>query len=248
MSGDELPPLTVLSPVARSRHPSNAETLKELAYHWGSSFDLVEVFGFSEVAAARNHVATEAVPIVQRKAGVVLWLDSDMVADVETVILHAQVVQATDKVISGRAVMRRNPQALAASLYEREERHPTISVLHEKEMTVRFQPILAGMACLMMTSIVFLDHMQSVPTQTQGKKVKYLATCPRIERHKEMGSVFISEDHAYSIDLMHWGGPWLAEIQKKDGAVSWLDYGHILEQVGMHAPRPSILRPEVRKA
>lgn len=237
------PHLTVLSPVARARHPRNLQTLNALANEY--PLRLCEVHGLSEVSRARNFCATYAEPIVRERGGLVLWLDDDMTVHPQEFFLHARVVAELGHVVSGRAVTRQNGGVLAASILQGDEREPIESAICGGEWTVRLDPVLAGLACLLMPAEVFLKHLDTRPRQKRATAppgrplVEILATCPRIEPHEEMGHVFISEDNCYSLDLIELGhGPHLAELKHTEtGAQSWLDYGHVAEQVMQHAPK-----------
>ena len=80
--------LTIVSPVAKYRHPRNEDFIATLASCGAFDVRLAEVYGFSEVARARCMAATKAYPIVKERGGLVLWLDADMETRLQGNVLH----------------------------------------------------------------------------------------------------------------------------------------------------------------
>ncbi len=243
-------PLTILSPVARERHHLNLATIQALANSGHFDLRLIECHGFSEVARARNRVATLGEPIIRKHGGLVLWLDADMTADVQTVYMHAQAVLHTSLAISGRAVTRQDARRLAASTHENETREPKRFGMMAGKVSGKLEPVLAGLACLMMPGEVFLEHSDRAPRERRKDRTDILLCCPRIEVHPDMGHVFISEDNQYSRELQN--GTWMAELEQVNGhgsdgnvltSTTWLDYGHVAERVLAHQDGPHKLNP-----
>lgn len=248
-------PLTILTPIARARAPQSGHSLEALQASGLFDLALVECFGFSEVARARNQVASLAVEPIRARGGLVLWLDADMTFDVDTLYLHAQVVMHTEKAISGRYIKRQDVTAIAAAREEASTRQPEAtsfrlavgeeSVIHE--FTVELEPAMTGMGALMLPAWMFLQQADSVPTCRRKEKGKdfleRIVCCPRVIAHPRHGHVMLSEDFDYCQSLP--GGAWLCEVNDlRSGNRSWLDYGHLAEQVVGHAPKRHVFRDD----
>ena len=158
----EKTPLTILSPVAKYRHPQCYTSISMLADSGLYDIALVECFGFSEVARARNYVASKGLDIVRARGGLVFWLDADMVIpNIHMFQLHAELALESGKAISGRYVTRQRPDKLAASLDEEEKR--TAFNFEYKGMKVELTPTLSGLGCLMMPASLFVRQVTASP-------------------------------------------------------------------------------------
>jgi hypothetical protein len=225
-------PLTILMPVAVARAELTDQSIARLLSYGAFDVQLIEERGCSEVARARNRVATKALKPVGKRGGVVLWLDADMVAEPKTVLLHAQLSMKLGTAISGRAVMRSDPNKVAASLAENEQR--TREEVQTEYGTVQLIPILCGMGCLMMPAHLFLEQAERGPwMQRDDGTREALVCCPRIQEHATKGHVMVSEDHAYGERIP--GGAWLAKVTHANG-ITWLDYGHVITVPAFPAP------------
>jgi hypothetical protein len=225
-------PLTILMPVAVARHELTDASIARLLSSGMFSVQLIEQRGCSEVARARNLVATKAIKPIEKRGGVVLWLDADMVAEPKTVLLHAQLAMEFRLAISGRAVMRSDPNKVAASLAENEQRERR--TMATEIGTVDLIPILCGLGCLMMPAHLFLEQAERSPWMLRDDGTREaLVCCPRIQEHPTKGHVMVSEDHAYGEQIP--GGAWLAKLTHASGS-TWLDYGHVISAPAFAAP------------
>jgi len=238
--------LTILSPVAKYRHPKNHKTIETIGTSGHFDVALVEAFGFSEVARARNIVASKAEEHVRNVGGLVFWLDADMVLpNIEVFLLHVACVRASDRAISGRYVVRQDESRIAASRHEfRQRPHEEYDIGSNMKLTL--EHALCGMGCLLMTASMFLDQLEAVPTcfrKENGEEFRErLVCCPRIEEHPTSGHVMISEDYDYCRSIEN--GTWLAHISNGESLNSWLDYGHVAEKTLMHSPKPHTFRDD----
>jgi hypothetical protein len=225
-------PLTIWMPVAVARAELTDASLARLLTYGAFDVQLIEERGCSEVARARNLVATKAIKPIGRRGGVVLWLDADMVAEPKTVLLHAQLAMQLDTAISGRAVMRSNPNKVAASIAENESR---TAREHQTDFgVVQLTPILCGLGCLMMPAHLFLEQAERSPWMLRDDGTREaLVCCPRIQPHATKGHLMVSEDHAYGEQIP--GGAWLAKLTHASGT-TWLDYGHVISVPAFPAP------------
>lgn len=232
---EEVPLIIFLTPMSSHRHPKQEDSLRVLA-SCGFDFQLVEVRSVSEVARARNMVATKARHVVEANPGcLVMWLDADMVIlSPQTFLAHIRTVQKTGKAISGRYVRRQNTSRVAAAIDDAEHRQPI--ALND---TTRIVPVRSGLGCLMMTDKLFLQHLYEVPT---GKIIEhgiahteYLVCCPRLVQIED-GYSMLSEDFDYCDTLP--GGAWFYEEKLQAGVYQTLDYGHVTEIVAAPAAGP----------
>src|SRR5690606_18696172 len=151
--------LHILMPIASHKAPS---TERSIAAMDREKYDIsvIEVVGYSEVARARNHVATGAAEHVKVN-DLVFWLDSDIVINPRTFDRHVELVLASRRfglhglAISGRYVNRRTTNRIAASHDEFELRSP----INMDDKGVVLLPMMVGMGCLMMTGGLFLQQM-----------------------------------------------------------------------------------------
>lgn len=236
-------PITILSPVAKYRAEQNSKSIQLLAECGHFDIALVEAFGFSEVARARNHVATRAYAPVKERGGLVLWLDADMVIpSLPAFCIHVEAVLETSAAISGRYVTRQDETKIAASVDDDDER--PLKVLRLPKVlnsTLTLTPAMTGLGCLLLPSCLFIEQVEKSPyfKKADGTK-EYLVCCPSIIK-KDDHHVMISEDFAYCRTL---GGVWLGHVDMPDGNETYFDYGHIAERVLMHALIPHLFRDD----
>lgn len=233
--------LTILQPIARSRHPDNDASLNAMSKV--CNLNVINVVGMSDVGNARNTVAHRAYDLVRSLGGLVMWFDADMtLSDVHSFQLHMAITKATGKAISGRAIVRGSPNQVAASIDENEIRKEITEIIKvgEDAVNLKLTPILCGMACLMMPAEMFIASCDNAPARIVDNKIteRYVC-CPAIVPSVETEWEYLGEDHAYGLSIP--GGAWLVELEK-DNIRNYLDYGHISEHVLMHSPGPHILK------
>ncbi len=235
--------ITILMPIAHHMHPTTSRCLDFFCQLVELDIVIIRVSGFSEVARARNRVASSALETVEARGGVVLWLDADMVIlNLATLLLHIQLVESTGKAISGRYVQRNNPTKVAACLDPNETRKQFFHPLSEDDsIEATMNPVQSGMGCLMMPAELFVRQTRAAPSNVtksgthEGKDLyfrEYLVCCPRFIE-KEGQHFMLSEDFDYCSKIE--GGAWLAHV-RNGSSWSFLDYGHIAEKVLEHAP------------
>jgi hypothetical protein len=233
--------ITILSPVGSYRHPNNYTFMNALAGCGHFNVRLFEVFGISEVARARNFVASLGYEHIKKVGGYVFWLDADMaLTSLDVFMLHLSVVRLTQKAISGRYVRRQDDSKLAASLDENEKRG-TLKVEGDA-FAVTLTPAMTGLGVLLMPAKLFLDHADNSPVCERKEKGidfrEILMCCPTIEQNDSSGFAMVSEDFDYCSKIE--GGSWLVEVHlKQSGERVYLDYGHMAERMLLHNPNKS---------
>ncbi len=223
--------LTIISPVANTRSNRNRLSIDLLKKHY--DVKVFEVFNVSEVARARNIVATMAWEHVEKVSGLVFWLDADIsLLDIETFNLHVECVISTGHPISGAYVTRQDKSNLAHRVTS------LVSTTHQLNpgRTVDLVKSYTGLGCLLMNSSTFLKQLHGSPFRNVvvgGKKIReYFVCCPRIEKDVNGEDTMIGEDFDYCRSL---GGVFLTTVRGPHGEViSILPYGHTGEV--MHLP------------